>query len=147
MTQLSDFWTSTFGQQTLENIRLRSSQYWSENIYRYYSVNTGKLGQSLEVSLDGNVLVVSLKPIYSIQRDGTIHEYGQDIMDGIPPGTGKYSPIKGYRLKYGQYPGVSVNKFWRPWLAEFEPAFQDIVREEVSNGVRDFIREQLIRGA
>lgn len=146
MSNLSEFWSSPFGQLALENIRMRGIQYWSENVYRYYDMHTGKLGQACEIGLEDNTIVVTLNPIYGVQRDGTLHEYGQDIMNGISPGPGKYSPIKGYRLRYGQYPGVSVDKFWLPWLADFEPAFQEIVREEVSNSVRDFIREQLIRG-
>lgn len=147
MTQLSNFWTTPFGEQALENIRVRGSQYWSDNVYRYYNRNTGKLGQACDVTLQGDTVVVMMKPIYSIQRDGTIHEYGQDIVHGIPAGLGKYSPLKGYRLKVGYYPGVPRNKFFEPWIAEFEPALADIVREEVSNGVRDFIREQFSRGA
>jgi hypothetical protein len=71
-----------------------------------------------------------------------LHEYGKDIVNGITPGIGKYSPLKGYRLKVGYYPGVSVDKFFEPWMAEFEPVMTDIVREEVLNGVRDFIEER-----
>jgi len=87
-----------------------------------------------------------MSPIYSIEH-GQIHEYGRSIRNGIPAGMGKYSPVKGYRLKVGQYPGVPTSKFFDPWMAEFEPVLMNIVREEVRSGMRGFVKEQFKRGA
>jgi hypothetical protein len=147
MSNLSEFWSDPIAQNALANVQSRGTQYWSENIYRYYQRGSGKLGQACNIELQGDTFVVTIKPIYSIQRDGTIHEYGQDIIHGIPQGPGKYSPLKGYRLKVGQFPGVPTSKFFDPWMAEFEPVFYGIVREEVISGMRDFVKEQLHRGA
>lgn len=146
MIQLSEFWASEYGQQALETIRLRGSSYWAENVYKYYNRDTGSLGQACQIELVNDNVVAVLKPIYSMQRDGTIHEYGQDIMEGIRPGPGKYNPVKGVRERSGYYPGVSVHKFWEPWMAEFEPALAGIVREEVTLRLGDFIREQFVGG-
>jgi len=147
MIHVSEFWTSKYGQAALDGIQSRGSQYWANNIYRYYKQDTGKLGQACDITVEDGIVIIGMKPIYGIQRDGTIHEYGQDIMNGIRPGPGKYNPVRGVRIKTGYYPGVSVTKFWEPWLAEFEPAMLEIVREEVSSNLRDFITEQFKQGA
>jgi len=141
-----EFWNDSIGKNTLLRISDRGTEYWSQNVYKYYNRGSGKLGDACQITLEDRTIVVSMKPLYSIEH-GKLREYGQDLRNGIPAGPGKYSPLKGYRLKVGQYPGVPVAKFWEPWMTEFEPVITNIVREEVLAGMRDFIREQILQGA
>lgn len=142
MIERSDLWESGPGMAAIQNVILKGQEYWITNVYNHYNRGTGQLGGACLIQFQDGKFVVSMKPLIDMDS-GT--EYGRSIRRGIPPGVGRYDPKLRIRKHTGYYPGVSRSKFWEPWMAEFQPMFKSIVREETMHAVRAYIHESIRR--
>ena len=133
-----EFWASPYGRDALRTIQMKAKQYWSVGIYRYYHKDSGRLGQACLVRLQGTSVVVGMPPL----REGGV-DYGKLQRRGFPPSPGEYNPKTGTRMKAGTHPGVSRDKFWRPWMRDFSKTMRQIVKSEVRPAFKQFVRDRL----
>lgn len=141
MIQRGDFWASPAGQEAFVAIGTRIRQYWATHVYNFYHRHDGKLGNACEVKLVDGHIVVSLKPMIDPE---TGYDYAHAIHHGVRAGPGAYDPEMHVRHHGGWYPGVSVAKYWRPWITSLRPVVASIVRQEVQKAMRQYIRQQLV---
>ena len=132
-----NLWSSDSGKAAIRRIVSRTQEYWATHVYNYYRRHTGKLGRSCDVIFTNGLFTVNMIPMLDVN---TGMDYGRSIRHGISAGPGEYDPEIGKRRHVGWYPGVSVNKFWTPWMNEFHPVFRDIVREEINNAVTLYLK-------
>jgi hypothetical protein len=133
-----NFWTTPNGQVAIDAIKIRGEQYWSANVYNYYHRGTGALGRSCTIAFSDGKFSVSMLPLIDPETGAS---YGRSIRHGITEGPGEYNPERGVRTRKGWYPGVSVSKFWLPWMRDFQGAFRQIVHEEVRRAMKAVVKQ------
>ena len=121
-----------FGQQIVDQMKV--------NLQRNGNDNTGRLSNSIEYTIEGNKLIISML------------EYGKWVNDGAERGSGKFPPIKAIKFwiaKNAIAPRQGITAKQLPWLIQagigkrgqtrrrsfpiIQPAFDEVLKTDLDN--------------
>lgn len=131
-----------FGQQIIDQMKV--------NLQRNGNDNSGRLSNSIEYTIEGNRLIISML------------EYGKWVNDGAERGSGKKPPISAIQFwirKNGISPKQGITAKQLPWVIQagigkrgqtrrrafpfIQPAFDEVLRTDLNSLFGEAIAKQI----